>query len=108
VVKVAETGFEHVLGNPTVSRLFGKKIFVRNCNAERHYYLQRNATILLCEYFWLDFKCGLIAVLHQIRTLIKIMLLEEQKLNKMRSMWRGMIDGLHNRIDKMKAKGKMN
>jgi rhamnosyltransferase len=104
VLKVSETGFKHVLGNPTASRLFGKTIFVRNCNAERHYYLERNSTILLREYFWLDVKCGLIVLLHQIRTLAKILLLEEQKLNKMRSMWRGMIDGLHGRVGRMKHK----
>jgi len=102
VIKVNEIGFEHVLGQPTAYRRFGRTMLARNCSAERLYYLHRNSTILLREYFWRDPKCVCIVMLHQFRMFFKVAFFEQAKMCKMRSMWRGMLDGLHNRLGRMR------
>jgi rhamnosyltransferase len=102
VIKVNEIGFEHVLGQPTAYRRLGRTIFVRNCSPERLYYLHRNSTILAREHFWRDPKCVCTVMLHQFRMLFKVAFFEQDKMCKMSSMWRGMLDGWHNRLGRMK------
>ena len=92
VVQMNTAELNHNLGNTQEKNLFGKKMFVTNHNAIRRYYITRNRHYLYDMYKdeFLDY-CSL-ELGRTKKELVKIILFEKDKLNKIRKIYRGYKD----------------
>lgn len=88
VVVNNEAELLHELGNLTCKNIFGRTIYVTNHPSVRVYYMVRNT-------IYLDKKFGTrIAVTKITKIIIKVLLYESDKLNKLRSIIKGIRDGI--------------
>ena len=98
VVKTAEIGFAHRIGNPTVGRLFGIPVQIDRHSASRLYYWFRNSVVLAVEYLWTDpLFAGAILIAH-LKMLWLIIWFGPDKNSKLLSAFRGIVDGGLNRL----------
>jgi rhamnosyltransferase len=89
----------HSLGRTTYHYLFGRRFATTNHSAERRYYITRNRLRLLMRYGtdwpWAWRECKAI-----ISETIKIALIEDNKMKKMRAIVNGTADALRCRLGK--------
>lgn len=91
IYEIPFKGLLHEIGKITYHRFLGIKMTVLNHSAYRKYYMQRNSIILRKKwgreetkgYFFLDFQ-----------RIVKTILYENDKGNKLKSQFKGIIDGL--------------
>lgn len=92
----------HKLGNSELKKLFGKIYCIQNHNAFRKYYIARNAIIV-------SFKnCGLKRVLKaylsSVKSLIRVLIFEDKKKEKIVAIIKGVNDGTKFIIKKLGGK----
>lgn len=88
VLRVASVKLLHELGNLKCRKLFGKVIYVTNHSAFRIYYMIRNSIIIKKKLSYGNPTYDIIKII------IKILIYEDKKSEKMKQVVRGMIDGI--------------
>lgn len=88
VLKCFDVKLLHELGNLNCKRRFGRTIYVTNHSPFRKYYMARNA-------IYLDKKHGTsIAIKYNVKNIIETMLYEDNKTEKLCSIFKGIKDGV--------------
>jgi rhamnosyltransferase len=89
----------HSPGTPTYHRLLGSKRFqAANYSAVRRYYQERNK-VWLAKRYWRNFPAIIASFSAMtVKELLKIILVEDDKLRKVRAMSRGLLDGFRGRM----------
>jgi rhamnosyltransferase len=99
----------HRLGTPTTGRFLWKTAMIPNYSPYRYYTMSRNFIYLYIRHFndnilhnnhWYDAFWAIIIP----RWLIKMVLFEKQKGEKLKMVWRGGWDGLFGRMDRVPVK----
>lgn len=90
IYRINGVTLNHQLGEKTYHSFFGKRIFTYNHSAFRKYYITRN-TIVSYKLFPLEAKFKN-PYLRTVKRLILTILFEEDKWNKIRSIFRGVRD----------------
>lgn len=85
--QIGSVCLEHQLGNVSYHNLFGLEIQTYNHNAFRKYYITRNT--FLINRMYPEFKEFKHPMLKTIKRIIIVIFYEDDKLNKVRSMLRG-------------------
>lgn len=88
----------HSLGEVTERVIFGKKLSSTNHNPIRRYYITRNRLIVYKKYFGTQKKWIKIDFVNSIMEIIKIILIEDQKIFKMLNIIRGTKDACLKRM----------
>jgi rhamnosyltransferase len=88
IVRLNYTGFLHEVGRSVTKRFFGKDIIIFNHSPLRKYYWARNSIYLKRKY-----RLGRSADARVIKRMIQTLLYEDDKLNKLKSMIKGVADG---------------
>jgi rhamnosyltransferase len=83
----------HQIGNPTEKVLFGHKIQVNNHNSLRKYYLTRNAILTYKRYCISDPIWVIKDIKILLSYIVKMMLFEQDRLEKSRSILLGLLHG---------------
>lgn len=89
-----DIGMNHCAGNPKQFGFLGNLINYSNHNSQRRFFMARNHILVLREYF-IDFPyfCTKLSYFF-IMSLIKILLFEDSKLNKLHKTFKGLIEGI--------------
>lgn len=105
--RMKENGFEilefpfivlkHSLGKQTFHNILGFKFNTFNHNALRKYYISRNKVYMLKKYPYI----GKRYIIDIFKIIIKVILVENDKLKKISSICHGCIDGLLNHMGKV-------
>ena len=88
IIRMNYVGFLHEVGRSVTKRFFGKDIIIFNHSPLRKYYWARNSIYLKRKY-----KLGLSADKRVINRIIQTVLYETDKVSKLKSMLKGIIDG---------------
>jgi rhamnosyltransferase len=83
----------HQIGTPTEKVLFGHKIQVNNHNSLRKYYLTRNAILTYKRYFISDTIWVIKDIKILLSYIVKMILFEHDKIEKLRSILLGFLHG---------------
>jgi rhamnosyltransferase len=94
IVQSTNTPLFHVAGNITQHVFFSKKIPTSNHSALRRYYMSRNRTICYKRYLLVDTNFVIDDCLLALREVAKIILLEDDKLNKLFMVCVGIKDAI--------------
>ncbi|MES2071521.1 MAG: glycosyltransferase family 2 protein [Pseudomonadota bacterium] len=92
--------FEHQLGAPQRSSLFGLQFSCSNYSPLRSYYMSRNRMVFFRENMFFDPRFVLRGMRDMLKETLKIMLGERQKWRKLRAILAGVRDGLLMRLGK--------
>lgn len=84
---------DHKIGHTRVITIFGKKISVRNHSAMRKYYITRNRLYLDKKYYG---KIKVKTLIMTILFVIKTMIFENNKFEKLKACNRGILDAFRN------------
>ncbi len=90
--RVNAVAMEHRLGNLKTKHLFGRPFFPSNHNAVRWYYMTRNRRIVRATYKESFPQYVHFDILSELKSLIKMIVFEKQKLLKLLMFFRGMRD----------------
>jgi len=103
VIRLNTVHLNHNLGNVTRHTAFSRKyVMVLNYNSTRRYYITRNKLMIIAKYrkSYPAFSKGVVESLS--RDLRHILLYENQKISKLKSMLKGVIDFLLKRTGKVR------
>ena len=100
VIKLEEIGFEHSLGHREVLRFLGMSVVLESHDSFRVYYDFRNSTVLALEYLAKDPLYSVAVLIALTRKMLKIVLFEQDKKNKLARMCSGLKDGLSRDLGK--------
>lgn len=89
------------IGLPQLHNVFGKKVVACNHSPERYYYIFRNSIYLYRNYFTVAPVWILNNMVSSIVILLKILFLEENKINKYKMILKGCVDGVRNKYGKL-------
>ncbi|MDP9139168.1 MAG: glycosyltransferase family 2 protein [Pseudomonadota bacterium] len=97
IIAVPGAALQHALGHASEQRLLGAKVFPTHHSAMRHYYISRNRVLLARRYArrfpgWMAYE-----LLSGLKLLIKVVLFEDARIDKLRHMVHGTMDGLRGR-----------
>jgi len=96
----------HRVGHPTIRRFLWKTAVVPNYSPYRYYYISRNAVYLYVRNFrtyilrnehWRDAFWAIVIP----RFFIKMLLFEENRAEKTKAAWHGVLDGIRGRLGRM-------
>lgn len=91
--KVLHKVLDHSLGIPKQKRILGIKILSTNHNAIRRYFMVRNG-IWTCKLYWKKFpKEILYKSINICSNIIRMLLVDDDKINKIKAIGRGLKDG---------------
>lgn len=88
----------HKLGESKEHKLWFIKFYPTNHNYIRRYYITRNRMFMWKKYFNINFKFVFKDMMYSIYEFILIVLFENDRVNKFKSIYRGIIDFLYNRV----------
>ncbi|MBQ7920253.1 MAG: glycosyltransferase family 2 protein [Lachnospiraceae bacterium] len=91
IILVSNIVVEHQIGQTDIYELFGIKIYVRNHSAFRKYYIVRNMIYL---YKKQNRKLTISAIMHAIAFMLKTVIFEAERFEKMRACVKGLYDGV--------------
>lgn len=91
ILLVGNVTINHTIGNSKVYTIFGKEIIVRNHSAFRKYYITRN--ILLVDRKQ-NGKITFSAIRHCVLFLVKTLIFEDKKKEKVAACFKGFMDGM--------------
>lgn len=91
ILLVDDVTINHTIGNSKIYTIFGKEIIVRNHSAFRKYYITRN--ILLIDRKQ-NGKITFLAIRHCVLFLVKTLIFEDQKKEKVAACFKGFMDGV--------------
>lgn len=103
VIKIYKVGMEHSVGQLRLCKFAGKVVETYNHSPARLYYYFRNSIVFFKEVFITDPLFGLALLWGNLRTAFLVTLFETQKIAKISSMFRGLIDGCRNRLGRTVA-----
>jgi rhamnosyltransferase len=103
VIQVQEFGFKHSLGQDERFKLGIFTINSESHSPARLYYAFRNSTILAKEYFRRDPLYSCAVVLSQLKTVVRIVFLQNNKGIILRSIIRGYVAAFKHDMGKIKA-----
>ena len=93
---------KHSLGNFQIYHLLGKNVGISNHNYQRRYYMTRNSLIVGTRHYKVDRKFFYNVLLNNlILDPFLILFYEDNKLAKLKSIWRGVIHFLKGKSGKM-------
>lgn len=98
VIQIFKVGMEHSVGDLRLYNFAGKLIETYNHSPARLYYYFRNSTVFMREVAVSDPLFVLALLVTNLRTVVLVALLESEKKIKIYYMWRGVLDGLRNRL----------
>lgn len=98
VIQIFKVGMEHSVGNLRLHNFAGKLIETYNHSPARLYYYFRNSTVFMREVAVTDPLFVLALLVTNLRTAVLVALLESDKKIKIYCMFRGVLDGLRNRL----------
>lgn len=90
IIQVRDVIIDHQIGNTKVKHFFGKRIFIRNHGAVRKYYIVRNM-LYICKKQ--NDYIKIFVVRHAFLFMVKTLIYEDDKLNKLKACIKGFIDG---------------
>ncbi len=91
----SKIGMKHKAGNPKKRKIFGLTLISSNHSSNRRYYMARNHLILTRIYF-LKFPFFITKMnLFFILSLIKMLLIDDDKNAKVKATFKGLADGFH-------------
>lgn len=93
----------HQLGDSRVVKFLTREIAVSNHSPLRRYYITRNRFALISDYFFFDPNFCVHEIYIQMKEIIKIILVERQKLRKIKYSLIGFIDFLASKSGKFNA-----
>ncbi len=99
IVQSRRAILRHSLGRTTRHRILGRWFASTNHNAARRYYITRNRSWLLWK-FWRDWSWLPRETRSVIAETIKIVLVEEDKLRKLKNIMLGIVDAFRGRMGK--------
>lgn len=91
ILLVDNVTINHTIGNSKIYTILGKEIIVRNHSAFRKYYITRN--ILLVDRKQHE-KITFLAIQHCVLFLVKTLIFEDQKKEKVAACFKGFMDGV--------------
>jgi rhamnosyltransferase len=91
----------HALGSPKFRRLPWRTIGTSNHAALRRYYMTRNHVVLVKEYAFREPGWVLRSLYARMKSFLLLLLFDDDRLLKMRFMWRGLIDGIAGRMGEL-------
>jgi rhamnosyltransferase len=94
VVLTSKPVMDHGIGELTEHRLFGRKVYTSNHSPLRHYFMTRNSLLLIGSYLFAEPSWILKYVCAWIKSIIVILLFEDQRFVKAKQMLRGCVDAL--------------
>jgi rhamnosyltransferase len=89
----------HTIGAPTSHRVFGCSLTTWNHSAFRRYFIGRNNILLFQKYFRLLPGDSFHLLVYVLKTGLKISVIEQQRLNKLSYLLRGIWHGVRKRMD---------
>jgi rhamnosyltransferase len=93
VLMTSKPVMEHAIGHLTEHRLLWKTVRTSNHSPARQYFLARNSLILVREYFHKEPQWIHKYLWAWIRSIVRVVLLEEQRVSKVKNILRGCVDG---------------
>lgn len=101
VIQVQEYGFKHSLGRNEIFKLGEIKIINTSHSPDRLYYTFRNTNILAREYFLSDPLFSIALIISQLRTILKIIFLQNNKRIKLIYILRGIVAAFNRKMGKL-------
>ncbi len=89
IIRMNYIGFCHEVGQSTEKTFFGKKIIIFNHSPLRKYYWVRNSI-----YLWRKYHLGSEELSRVFKRMIQTLLYEDDAFSKLKSMCKGLADGL--------------
>jgi rhamnosyltransferase len=94
VIVTSKPVMEHGIGRLTEHRLLWRKVGTSNHAPIRHYFMTRNTLILTAEYMDKEPRWVLWHLFGWAKSVARVCLFENQRIGKMKSIWRGCVDGI--------------
>jgi rhamnosyltransferase len=94
IIQAKNAILQHRLGSPTLHRMFGRPFITANYSAIRRYHQARNRLIFYRRYLYTDTKWIVCDCFRWFREILKVMVVEPDRRNKLASIARGVWDGL--------------
>lgn len=86
---------------PEIRKFFGRKIIIPNNSPWRYYYIFRNSLLIYADYWYIDIKSVLLGIYSNFQIIAKILLFEENKIEKIKMILRGILDALRKKSGKL-------
>jgi len=98
IAVACEARLEHALGQRREVRVFGLRFYPTFHPPQRWYTISRNRIVMLRTYalrfpHWFTYE-----IVASLYTLARMLLAEDDRLAKLRAVWRGILDGLRGKI----------
>jgi len=87
----------HAAGKMKERRLFRRIVIVPDHEPWRYYYQLRNLVFVVRSYFWQEPDWVFVALINFMKALVRILLFEDNRLQKFNAIWRGIRDGIISR-----------
>lgn len=98
IVESPDSLLFHSLGRMTFHRFLGRRISTTNHSPERRYYMCRNRLVLIQRYLLEDPNWAFAELRGLVMDSVKVLLMEDAKLAKVRYMVRGTVDAFFRRM----------
>lgn len=98
IIRLKISGFLHEVGKATIHNILGFQMISENHSAFRKYYMSRNAIYMARKYLFFE-KNYLYYYKYTIIILLKILFLEQDKMDKLFAYFRGIKDGFLMKIE---------
>jgi rhamnosyltransferase len=105
VVRVAEPQMTHQVGRTTRHRLPWKVTGVSNHPPFRRYYAMRNHVAVIKQYAFVEPRWSMRSVLSRVKSVLLILLFEDERWPKLVHTARGLVDGLRGRMGPLAGRG---
>lgn len=84
----------HAAGKAKERRLFRRIVIVPDHEPWRYYYQLRNLMFVIRSYFWQEPDWVFVALINFMKALVRILLFEDNRLQKFNAIWQGIRDGI--------------
>lgn len=98
IIECPDAILAHSLGKMTLHRMFARSFSTTNHSPMRRYYITRNRLTLIRQYYSKEREWAIADVQGLMKDIIKILLVEKDKLAKAKYMARGLFDAIFGRL----------
>lgn len=88
----------HSVGEKSAHKIFGKRLYASNHSALRRYYYSRNTVVVLKRYLFTKPEMAIRHAGRLAKTSILVLLFEKDRMEKLFSVLRGVLDGSIGRL----------
>jgi rhamnosyltransferase len=92
IYRLNQKGFLHEIGDGHKEKILGREVVVSNHSQIRRYYFSRNSVYLIKKYGW-GYSSSKYLI-NNLKSMIKVVLFEKNKVEKTIAALRGMFDGV--------------